>query len=100
MLLDILRAIIRDSVEADCGKTHYTNITMQLCNDGHLLVFVIVAPALPHFYGFTPWRLCCEMCTSLCFFKNSLASPTGKIHWITQKEMQLPPPSRILITEP
>lgn len=66
----------------------------------HLLIFVIAAPTLPRIRGFTPLRVCGEMCMLLCFLKNSPASLMGKMNWITQKEMQLPPPSRFLITEP
>lgn len=55
----------------------------------------VTCPLLSQF--FSPLRGCCEM---LCLFQNSLASLVGKIRWITQTEMQLPPPCRILITEP
>ena len=95
----ILSDIIGDSVVADCDYGPQVNSfhadMMQLSNDGQPPIYEYYCP----YSSLLSQRACCEMCKLLCCFKNSLASLRGKIHWITQKEMQLLAPSRILITE-
>lgn len=100
-IITILLDIIRDSYDRQVKK-----LITQTSRCSSVMLDIspsinITAPPLPLLSRFYPSEgVLCEMGMLLCFFKNSLASLMGKIHWITQKEMQLPAPSRILITEP